>query len=164
MILCSSDMSTEQIERFWKSVTIPIDTSKCWEWSSTRDRKGYGLFSVRSRFNGAHRISYLLHYGSIAPGLMVLHSCDNPSCVNPIHLRQGTAKDNAADMVGRGRLRFMIGEKAGRSKLTEEKVLIIRSMAGKISQRDMAQIFSVSRISIQNVVRNRTWKHVKGGI
>lgn len=50
-----------------------------------------------------HRFAYHLTKGAIPDGMQVLHSCDNPPCCNPDHLRVGTSLNNARDMVGRGR-------------------------------------------------------------
>lgn len=84
----------------------------CWEWAGTKDSKGYGVLKVY-RDGGkktikAHRVSWTVHRGPIPDstsyhGTMVLHNCDNPSCINPRHLRLGTAKDNAIDREVRGR-------------------------------------------------------------
>ena len=58
------------------------------------------------RFGGtstrAHRIAWQIAYGPIPAGLLVLHTCDNPGCVNPVHLYIGTQKDNMRDMSIRG--------------------------------------------------------------
>lgn len=90
--------------RFWMKVRAGKTPEDCWEWIGSK-RHDYGqLSSVRGRSpHKAHRVSYEIHFGPIPDGMDVLHSCDNPPCCNPRHLRLGTAKDNARDMVERGR-------------------------------------------------------------
>lgn len=79
----------------------------CWEWVCTLNRDGYGMFAMRVLRKGkavlAHRASYSLYKTFIPEGLLVLHRCDNPCCVNPDHLFLGTSQDNFNDMVAKGR-------------------------------------------------------------
>ena len=88
------------MERFWSKVK---KTPECWLWTAYRDNKGYGEFGLDRKVHKAHRVAYLLTYGAIPEGAHILHSCDNPQCVNPKHLRAGTRKDNMQDKVQRGR-------------------------------------------------------------
>lgn len=75
----------------------------CHEWLGRKVRGGYGILHLRAgRSVLAHR-AVLLSKGATIGQNFVLHSCDNPSCVNPEHLRVGTAKDNMADMLERNR-------------------------------------------------------------
>lgn len=91
-------------ERFFAKVN-KRGPDECWEWQARTDKVGYGRFSPdSSRLVAAHRWSYEHATGETIPeGMLILHSCDNPPCVNPAHLRVGTSADNAADREARGR-------------------------------------------------------------
>lgn len=88
--------------RFWSKID---KSGKCWNWTTpSTDRKGYGLFMAvrdgRKRSIRAHRYSYELAHGPIAPGLEIDHRCHNHACVNPAHLRAVTTKQNAENRAG----------------------------------------------------------------
>ena len=75
---------------------------RCWNWLGNR-RSGYGRFGIQGKSMGAYRASWLIHRGAIPEGMLVMHRCDNPRCVNPDHLQLGTHADNMADCRAKGR-------------------------------------------------------------
>jgi len=89
-------------ERFWSKVS---KGKSCWIWMANRLKtsrwkahpRSYGRFWHEDKIQYAHRVSYLLTVGKIAKGLCIIHSCDNPRCVNPKHLRPATHQENIAD-------------------------------------------------------------------
>lgn len=95
-------------QRFWYYVT-PNETTGCWEWTGARRRGGYGSVNLGNQVVGvAYKAAYELCRGDVPKTLNgervhLMHLCDNPPCVNPWHLRIGTAKDNARDAIAKGR-------------------------------------------------------------
>ncbi len=91
------------LDNFWKYVEkIPFHA--CWEWIGHKDKNGYGRLTYAKKDLRAHRFSYEIHnIESIPKGMSVLHSCDNPSCVNPDHLSIGTNYENTQDCIAKGR-------------------------------------------------------------
>jgi hypothetical protein len=91
------------LAKFWNGVAV-TGTDECWNWTAWLTPCGYGAISSRGRTHRANRVSWELHNREPIPaGMFVLHSCDNRACVNPAHLRLGTARDNAQDAKSRKR-------------------------------------------------------------
>ena len=89
-----------KMERFWNKVD---KTDDCWNWTASKNIQGYGYFRFDGKMRKAHRMAWLLVNGEIPDGMCVCHTCDNPGCVNPIHLWLGTNQDNMDDMNNKGR-------------------------------------------------------------
>ena len=111
----------------------------------------------------AHRVSWELSIGTIPQGLHVLHSCDNPPCVNPAHLFLGTNDDNIADRHRKGRSRggSLKGEAHPNSRLSAQDVLHIRNgLAAGESLYDMATHFGVTESHIWRIGKRKAWAHI----
>lgn len=92
----------------------------CVEWTGCRDKDGYGVGRLDGRKQPAHRVAWQQAHGPIPVGLLVLHRCDNPPCINVEHLFLGKTHG----MYGRDGLR---GERNGNAKLTDAQAAEIAS-------------------------------------
>jgi hypothetical protein len=128
----------------------------CWAWKASKNGIGYGKIYCDGRLLLAHRVVWERTNGPITNGLGVLHRCDNPSCVNPAHLRAGTAKDNVQDMLAKWR--GCHGVRQGAAKLTDEKVQAIRRDTRP--QHVIAKEYGVAQSNISLIKQGRTWKHL----
>jgi hypothetical protein len=79
--------------------------AECWLWAGRADKDGYGRLRWQYKEMGAHQASFIAFTGPITPGVVVMHTCDTPACVNPAHLRLGTHQENAEDRNRKGRTR-----------------------------------------------------------
>jgi hypothetical protein len=146
------------IQRFWKNVK---KTPGCWEWQGGKDYCGYGVLNNHQKKVKAHRAAWMIDRGKvIQSGFCVLHTCDNPGCVNPDHLFLGTPGDNARDRKAKGRKGDITGEKNGRAKLTPNQVNLIRALfeSGKFTKVHLGKLFCVTDVQIGQIVRYKNWK------
>ena len=119
---------------------------------------GYGLKSLNGKTMSAHRAAYIQSNGAIPEGMVIMHSCDNPLCVNPEHLIAGTQKENRMDCVTKGRHNAPKGENHYRAKLTAEVVREIR--ASSLTNTELAEVYGTSRRTISDARRGKTWRHI----
>lgn len=131
----------------------------CLEWQGAKNRGGYGNIGYRGRYVAAHRLSWVLSNGAEIPqGLFILHSCNNRPCINPAHLRPGTAAENAIDRESHGK--SFRGEGSSSSKLTWAKVSAIRKAWDKkrTTYEKVAAQYGVKQATIHYVIKRKTWK------
>lgn len=142
-------------DRFWRNVD-KRGPRECWNWTAST-RRGYGRLRIGSgKQASAHRLVMEAEFGSIPPGCIVRHSCDNPLCVNPLHLSIGMPLENMNDKARRGRVR---GERNSRAILTEAEALAIRSSREPL--KVLAERYGVARVTIMAIRYRRNWRHLQ---
>lgn len=130
-------------ENFWLGVSAKA--SGCWEWVRSKtvthgNYGGYGKLRYAGRYFLAHRVAWwLANKRAVATDEVVMHMCDNPPCVNPLHLVVGTSKENDADKVAKGRA------KGRPSKLTTDQLNdIAKRLSGGESSRLIAKDYPIT--------------------
>lgn len=147
---------TDQEFWVWFESKLMTTNTGCKEWSACRFAQGYGVVRVAGKNLKAHRLSLEHALGRpLQEGLCALHSCNNPPCCNPDHLREGTNQDNVDDKLRADRQPR--GETNGKAKLTLEQVNMIRDNVDKLSQRRLADRYGVEKACIAKIQRGRTW-------
>lgn len=147
--------SNKRFSRYY----VAGNAKDCWLWMGSRSPQGYGKFHLENnKYIAAHRFSYQEKNGAIPDGLCVLHSCDNPPCVNPGHLFLGTPQDNVDDRTSKGRHGCPRGSAKPEAKLNEHDIIEIRRDSRPNSV--IAEDYGVSRENIYQIKCRKIWKHV----
>ena len=147
-------------ERFWQR--IEKTETGCWEYQGCRDKYNYANVALLKRRRQAHRYAYELVNGPIPKGQHVLHTCDNPPCVNPDHLWLGTHLENVQDMKAKGRDNF-----STKRKLSDDQIRAIRrehrsnATKRKTNTKELAAKYRVTIGCIAAIVAGRTWSNVQ---
>jgi transposase-like protein len=140
----------------------------CIEWTKARDKNGYGRIQREGWAQRAHRWFWKQAHGPIPDGMVLLHACDNPPCVNLDHLRLGTVADNNADARAKGRTRSAppemtkrIGTDNGRAKLSAEDVQAVRLLVDRgAAKRAVARRFNINDRQVARIASREQWRHV----
>ena len=162
---------THPATRFWDKVSKGAP-DECWEWVGARDPNGYGfLYGGKlygnKRWVKAHRLSWEIHNTPAPEGKHVLHTCDNPPCVNPAHLYVGSQKENNHDRAVRKRGRENRPENHGElhanAKLTEADVraiIVELQRRPRRSQSSIAEQFGIKQPQVSRIIRHEAWPHL----
>lgn len=132
----------------------------CWLWTGARGcQMGYGSLTFHAKRYYAHRVAYEFANGPIPAGSSVLHTCDNPICVNPAHLFLGDHKINAADMVRKGR------ETTPSAKLSPEQVVSIwRAVQRGERLAVLARQYAVTSGCIYGIKVGKRWRKLTANL
>ena len=151
-------MNIEQkyIDLFMKKVVVGPN---CWRYLGAHCRDGYGQFGISKigQFK-AHRFMLMIQGQSIPQGMVVMHTCDNPGCVNPNHLRIGTIQENNLDKLQKNRQAKLKGMSNAYSKFTDNDIYKIRQDPRHYSE--IAKDFSVNPETIRLIKKRKTWSHI----
>lgn len=157
-------------ERFWAKVDQSAGPDACWPWQAGRDKHGYGYIGEgtrKGRVLKAHRVSWeIANERPMDPTMDACHTCDHPRCVNPRHIYAGTAAQNMADMIARGRSRkgmpHMQSATHPRVKLSAAQVLAIRATHTGLygASAQLARQYGCTLSNIEHIIHRKTWKHI----
>ena len=138
----------------WHSATD--QKTGCRLWVGSCFPNGYGHLQTREKAHLTHRLAYELFVGPIPEGLHICHRCDTPACINPAHLFPGTNRDNALDMVAKGRAPATThpGARNPNAKITQEQAEQIVKAIG--SCRQIAKQFGISASQVARIRSGRT--------
>lgn len=161
------ELSESDKARFFAKInrdgpTMPYMETACWVWTGAKDKKGYGRARANGKTHLSHRLSFQISNAQIPEGRLCLHRCDNPPCVNPTHLRNGTARQNTEEMMEKGRDFHAFGEEHPRAKLDRNKVLEMRGMrksGGSILS--ISRKFGVAWWTAKKAIQGGTWAHIQ---
>lgn len=139
----------------------------CWEWTGSYEGgpgTRYGILNYQGRRIRATRFSLFLATGQMSEK-WILHSCDNTLCVNPRHLREGTAKENSRDMLDRKRGLHQIGKRENwESALCTLRANDVRRIRARLAdgerQIDIARGYGIDPSVISNISRGKAWRRV----
>ena len=151
-----------EMDRFIEKVNKGTDNEKdCWIWTAATYRGGYGHFrrwvDGKWKMYKAHRYAYEAFKGPLEAKLLVCHTCDNPSCVNPAHLFVGTSKENMEDMIKKGRKSISRNPK---HKWLDREIVesMRRDFEQGMKQAEICIKYEHSRAQVSRVVLHQIWK------
>lgn len=162
------DPLTQFLKRVNKRGPVHPVCGQCWTWTGCISPGGYGKFRGGEV---AHRFSYRSHFGDIPAGLLVMHKCDNPSCVNPDHLFVGTPDDNMQDKVAKNRQSHVgssknppKGTRNTKAKLTDDQVRGIRRLSAEgysVKYIILVLNLPIDQVNVRRITSGNGWRHIQ---
>lgn len=149
-----------EVHKFINDIAMKYEGEDCLIWPFYRDAEGRGTvyFSGGGRSLASRYVCSLEHGSPPTDKHEAAHSCGNGhgGCVNRKHLRWATPKENAYDKILHGTK--LAREKHNMAKINSEIANAIRTLKGKLSQKDIGNLFGISRSAVGKINSGKTWK------
>ncbi len=137
--------------------SIRDKSTGCLLWQKGLNEDGYARGWVNGRCRYIHRALWeLTNYRTLSKNIRVRHKCKNRHCVAIDHLETGTDEQNSYD----DRLRdgtLIRGSNHPNSKISEDIAQAIKDSKGEGIQKERAQKFGCSRMTVVNIDAGRSW-------
>lgn len=156
MITAEEINLARRVTEFWAQIRRAREFD-CWQWTGYQE-DGYGRFFWDGRMVGAHELALTFTTGERRlERLDTCHSCNNPICCNPNHLRFDVRAGNVADMMSAGTYR--------RGRFSEEQVITMRERyENGAPQQVLADDYGVTNGLVSQIVRGLRYRDFGGPI
>ena len=145
------------VKKFYqRNVDLGLD-AECHECTShCKSKLGYPLIGRNGKTWTLHRWLWWQETGELPE--VVMHKCDNPSCINLAHLQAATYSENSKDCSKKGRLR-------GSCSLSSEQVLDMRiKRSNGMKLKDLAEEFHMTPDNVSKITTGQSYKNFSGPI
>lgn len=139
--------------------TMHFPEAGCHLWVGAWNSDGYGTVNYKQAGWLVHRLVWTLRVGNIPTGMIIMHKCDTPACINPDHLSVGSMRDNMKDKQAKGRGKQPKGTANASAKLTEAQVRDILACGG--SNVAAGKKHGVGASTVCEIRTGKTWAHVQ---
>jgi len=75
------------MENFWKKVKVTKNKTECWPWQGRVNKQGHGSYVIDHSPMLSHWVALLFTTGLPLGSYTIAHTCSNPRCCNPNHLK-----------------------------------------------------------------------------
>lgn len=137
---------------------VDYSEQTCLAWPYKLVPSGYGLAVIGGVQKRASRWMCILAHGEPPTAShQAAHSCGNPSCVNPMHLRWATHAENMADKEIHGTTNH--GERNAKTRLTADDIRAIRSAPPDL--KPLMERYGLSKHGVSKIRSGKRWGHIK---
>lgn len=135
-----------------------METGECIIWPFGRSHDGYPVINMDGVSMHGHRYVCAQAHGHPPDGMLALHSCHTPACVNKRHLRWGTPMDNINDR--KSSPRRPVGIRGPSARLTVQQVREMRAIYPRQSMQELGDHYGVTRATVHRIIHRRSWSNI----
>lgn len=147
--------------RFVQEEVLSYKGTDCLVWPFPLTTHGRAYFRIGGKLTSVSRyVCQHRHGPPPADSYHAAHSCGkgHTGCISPKHLSWKTPAENNADKKLHGT--HQVGEQSPTAKISTDDAKQIISLRGKLTQREIGEMFGISSAHVCSIQRGTWWKHL----